>query len=68
MGFSELEKIREMERKGREMLSTYGYLEVQTPTIESEELFAHTLGDTSDLLTKACSPIYIYIYIYIGDI
>jgi histidyl-tRNA synthetase len=37
---------------GREVAARYGYREVATPIFEFTEVFAHTLGETSDIVTK----------------
>jgi histidyl-tRNA synthetase len=37
---------------GRELARRYGYAEIATPIFEHLEIFARTLGDTSDVVTK----------------
>jgi histidyl-tRNA synthetase len=37
---------------GREVAARYGYAEVATPIFELTEVFARTLGETSDVVTK----------------
>ena len=37
---------------GREVAARYGYREIATPIFEFTEVFARTLGDTSDIVTK----------------
>jgi histidyl-tRNA synthetase len=37
---------------GREVAARYGYREVATPIFEFTEVFARTLGETSDIVTK----------------
>lgn len=35
-----------------EIAARYGYQEISTPIFEKTEVFARTLGDTSDIVTK----------------
>jgi histidyl-tRNA synthetase len=48
----EVEKWQRLERISRELCERYGYLEVRTPIIEREELFAKGTGETTDIVQK----------------
>ena len=48
----EVEKWQYVERTARELCDKYGYVEVRTPIIEREELFAKGTGETTDIVTK----------------
>jgi histidyl-tRNA synthetase len=48
----EVEKWQYVERTARELCDQYGYVEVRTPIIEREELFAKGTGETTDIVTK----------------
>lgn len=41
-----------IERQARRLLSTYGYREIRTPIFEETELFARSMGQTSDIVQK----------------
>jgi histidyl-tRNA synthetase len=43
---------RKVIETGREVAARYGYHEVATPIFEFTEVFARTLGETSDIVTK----------------
>jgi histidyl-tRNA synthetase len=43
---------RKVIETGREVAARYGYAEVATPIFEFTEVFARTLGETSDVVTK----------------
>jgi histidyl-tRNA synthetase len=43
---------RKVIETGREIAARYGYAEVATPIFEFTEVFARTLGETSDVVTK----------------
>jgi histidyl-tRNA synthetase len=43
---------RRVVEAGREVAARYGYPEVATPIFEFTEVFARTLGETSDIVTK----------------
>ncbi len=43
---------RQVIETGREVAARYGYAEVATPIFELTEVFARTLGETSDVVTK----------------
>jgi histidyl-tRNA synthetase len=43
---------RKVIETGREVAARYGYHEVATPVFEFTEVFARTLGETSDIVTK----------------
>jgi histidyl-tRNA synthetase len=43
---------RKVVETGREVAALYGYAEVATPIFEFTEVFARTLGETSDVVTK----------------
>ncbi len=44
--------LRHIEEKAWETARRYGYGEIETPIFEFDEVFARTLGDTSDVVTK----------------
>jgi histidyl-tRNA synthetase len=48
----EVEKWRHVERVARDLCERYGYVEVRTPIIEREELFAKGTGETTDIVQK----------------
>jgi histidyl-tRNA synthetase len=48
----EVEKWQRLEQAARELCERYGYLEVRTPIIEREELFAKGTGETTDIVQK----------------
>ncbi len=48
----EVEKWQYVERTARALCDRYGYVEVRTPIIEREELFAKGTGETTDIVTK----------------
>lgn len=48
----EVEKWQYVERTARTLCDRYGYVEVRTPIIEREELFAKGTGETTDIVTK----------------
>ncbi len=48
----EVEKWQYVERTARQLCDRYGYVEVRTPIIEREELFAKGTGETTDIVTK----------------
>jgi histidyl-tRNA synthetase len=48
----EVEKWQYVERTARGLCDRYGYVEVRTPIIEREELFAKGTGETTDIVTK----------------
>ncbi len=43
---------RKVVETGREIAARYGYGEIATPVFEFTEVFARTLGETSDIVTK----------------
>lgn len=43
---------RHVEETAREVSSRYGFGEISTPIFEATDVFARTLGDTSDIVTK----------------
>jgi histidyl-tRNA synthetase len=43
---------RQVIETGRELAARYGYAEITTPVFEFTEVFARTLGETSDIVTK----------------
>ena len=45
-------RLRQIEEKACETARRYGYGEIATPIFEFTEVFARTLGDTSDVVTK----------------
>jgi histidyl-tRNA synthetase len=48
----DVEKWDYVERTARELCDRYGYLELRTPVIEREELFAKGTGETTDIVQK----------------
>ncbi len=48
----DLRRHRKVAETGRELARRYGYGEIATPMFEHLEVFARTLGDTSDVVTK----------------
>jgi len=49
---SETPRWRALEERFRELCTRYGYREVRTPVFEQTDLFARTVGETSDIVTK----------------
>lgn len=47
-----VEKWQRIERIARELCERYGYVEVRTPVIEHEELFAKGTGESTDIVQK----------------
>ena len=43
---------RMIEERAREIFARYRFEEVRTPALEKNELFTHSLGDTTDVVTK----------------
>jgi len=43
---------RMIEERAREIFARYRFEEVRTPVLEKNELFTHSLGDTTDVVTK----------------
>lgn len=43
---------QELEHKSRNILSRFGYREIRTPLFEETELFARSMGQTSDIVQK----------------
>lgn len=41
-----------LEERAREIFARYRFEEVRTPVLEKTELFTHSLGDTTDVVTK----------------
>jgi histidyl-tRNA synthetase len=41
-----------IEKRAREVFARYRFEEVRTPVLEKTELFTHSLGDTTDVVTK----------------
>jgi len=48
----ESERFAATERVAREVFGSYGYAETRTPTFESTDLFARSVGETTDLVHK----------------
>ena len=48
----DMHRYRHVEQTAREVARRYGYAEVATPIFEFTDVFARTLGDTSDIVTK----------------
>ena len=49
---SESHKWQYVEDVFRTLAETYGYKEIRTPMVESTELFARGIGDTTDVVQK----------------
>jgi len=41
-----------IEERAREVFARYRFQEIRTPSLEKTELFTHSLGDTTDVVTK----------------
>ncbi len=41
-----------IEKRAREIFARYRFQEIRTPVLEKTELFTHSLGDTTDVVTK----------------
>ncbi len=48
----EILRHRHVEQTAMDVASLYGFAEIETPIFEFTEVFARTLGDTSDVVTK----------------
>lgn len=48
----DIEKHRHVEQTALAVAARYGFSEIRTPIFEFTEVFARTLGDTSDIVTK----------------
>jgi histidyl-tRNA synthetase len=48
----DVERWQRLERIARELCERYGYLEVRTPILEREELFAKGTGESTDIVLK----------------
>jgi histidyl-tRNA synthetase len=48
----EIEKWQYVERTAQALCERYGYVEIRTPVIEREELFAKGTGETTDIVQK----------------
>ena len=48
----ESEKFAAVETAARRVFGAHGYGEVRTPTFESTELFARSVGETTDIVHK----------------
>ncbi len=48
----EMRRHRHVEEAAREIATRYGYAEISTPIFEFTEVFARSLGETSDIVTK----------------
>jgi len=46
------EKFAAVESRAREIFGSYGYAEIRTPIFESTELFARSVGETTDIVHK----------------
>jgi histidyl-tRNA synthetase len=49
---AEAEKWAAVERTARRIFSSYGYGEIRTPILEPTELFARSVGETTDIVHK----------------
>ena len=50
--FDDLRRHRLIETTAFDLAARYGFVEIATPIFEFTEVFARTLGDTSDIVTK----------------
>jgi histidyl-tRNA synthetase len=50
--FEDVRRHRHIEAAAFEIAARYGYGEIATPIFEATDVFARTLGDTSDIVTK----------------
>src|ERR1700748_2597887 len=50
--FEDIRRHRHIEATAFEIASRYGYGEIATPVFEFTDVFARTLGDTTDIVTK----------------
>ncbi|MFN3550353.1 MAG: histidine--tRNA ligase, partial [Endomicrobiia bacterium] len=48
----DVEKLRYVEKTCREIVEKYGFKEIIIPTIENVLLYQHSVGETSDVVTK----------------
>lgn len=48
----EVVRWQAIEKKSRDILALYGYREIRTPIFEETELFARSMGQTSDVVQK----------------
>ncbi len=48
----EVEKWQLVEARARELCARYGYVELRTPVLEAEELFAKGTGESTDIVQK----------------
>ncbi len=48
----DLERFQFLEEKAKEVFSLYGYEELRTPVLEKTELFAHGVGEDTDIVGK----------------
>ncbi len=48
----DVKKLRYIERICREIVEKYGFKEIILPTIENSVLYQHSVGETSDIVTK----------------
>ncbi|MDR1521498.1 MAG: histidine--tRNA ligase [Streptococcaceae bacterium] len=53
-----LEKWHFLEKKAREVFEKYQFFEIRTPLFEYYEVFARTVGDSSDILSKEMYDFY----------
>ncbi len=50
--FDDIRRHRHVQSKFAAIAGRYGYTEIATPIFEATEVFARTLGDTTDIVTK----------------
>jgi histidyl-tRNA synthetase len=50
--FDDIRRHRHVQSKFATVAALYGYSEIATPIFESTDVFARTLGDTTDIVTK----------------
>ncbi|HBD10260.1 MAG TPA: histidine--tRNA ligase, partial [Syntrophobacteraceae bacterium] len=43
---------QKLERTARELLGAFGYRELRTPLLEKTELFARSIGESTDIVEK----------------
>jgi histidyl-tRNA synthetase len=52
IAFPDIALWQMIEKRAREIFARYRFSEVRTPVLEKLELFTHSLGDTTDVVTK----------------
>ena len=50
-------KVQYVEAAMREIAENYGFYEMRTPVFEHTELFQRSVGETTDVVQKECTPL-----------